>query len=55
MIYIYIDVPERWVITIIIFLVDTSKETGPVGGRVVDRDAPEVDTVYRLLIHTFRG
>ena len=35
MIYIYIDVPERWVITIIIFLVDTSKKTGPLGGRVL--------------------
>ena len=44
MIYIYIDVPERWVITIIILLVDTSKNTGPLGGRVFDRGAPEGTT-----------
>ena len=53
MIYIYIDVPERWVITIIILLVDTSKKRGPLGGRVFDRGAPEVATTLQLLQHTY--
>ena len=55
MIYIYVDVPERWVIIIIIFLVNTSKKTGPVGGRVFDRGAPEVATTLKLLQHALRG
>ena len=52
---IYIDVPERWVTTSIICLVDTSKKTGPVGGRIADRDAPKLATMLQLLLHTPRG
>ena len=55
MIYIYVDVSERWVITIIILLVDTSKKTGLLGGRVVDRGAPEVAMLLQLLQYVLRG
>ena len=49
------DVPERWIITIIILLVGPSKKTGPVGGRVADRGAPDVTTMLQLLQHALRG
>ena len=52
---IYIDVFEPLSITTIMCLVDTSKKTGTLAGRVADRDAPELVITSKLLQHALRG